>query len=151
MWRFLSGFSICDCRFSIERPSGMNADQMKERTKAVALRIIRLCQALPVRGIGDVMGRQLIRCGTSVGANYRAACRARSRADFVSKLAIVEEEVDECSYWIELLVEAGLIRVKLVEPLLGELNELTAIISASRKTARTAANRQSTIANRQSR
>ena len=85
-----------------------------------------------------------------MGANYRAACRARSTADFVAKLAIVEEEVDECSYWIELLVESGQVKAQRVAALLRELDELTAIISSSRKTARSRINRQSTIANRQS-
>jgi len=85
-----------------------------------------------------------------VGANYRAACRARSTADFVAKLAIVEEEVDECSYWIELLVESGQVKAQRVAALLRELDELTAIISSSRKTARSRINRQSTIDNRQS-
>jgi four helix bundle protein len=134
---------------SIEKTQGMNAEQLRARTKELAIRIIRLCQAVPTNGIASVISKQLVRCGTAVGANYRAACRARSRADFVAKLAIVEEEVDECSFWIELLIESGLMRQELVAPLLLELNELTAIISASRKTARTGTNRQSTIANRQ--
>jgi len=130
----------------------MNADQLKTRTKELALRIIRLCQSLPSNGVGQVITKQLVRCGTSVGANYRAACRARSRADFIAKLAIVEEEVDESAYWIELLIESHLVRKNLLTPLLAELNELTAIISASRKTARAGTNRHSRAAidNRQS-
>ncbi len=128
----------------------MTASELKARTKQLAIRIIRLCMSLPTRGIAESMAKQLIRCGTSVGANYRSACRARSRADFVAKLAIVEEEADECSYWIELLVETGFIETKRVSALLKDLNEITAIVSASRKTARGRSNRQSTIGSRKS-
>ncbi len=85
----------------------MLADEMKKRTKAFALRVVRLVEVLPATRTADVIGKQLLRCGTSVGANYRAACRARSQADFISKMGIVEEEADETIYWIELLVESG--------------------------------------------
>lgn len=88
----------------------MNSTELKARTKQLALRIIRLCSAIPSNRTTDVLSRQLLRCGTSVGANYRDSCRARSKADFVAKIAIVEEEVDECTYWIELLVESGQVR-----------------------------------------
>jgi len=128
----------------------MTPVEFRERTKQLALRIIRLCNALPSNCANDVLARQLLRCGTSVGANYRAACRARSKADFVAKMAIVEEEVDECSYWIELLVATGQISATRLRPLLSELDELTKMVSASRKTARAKTNRQSTIDNRQS-
>ena len=84
-------------------------DDLKDRTKRFALSVIRLCESLPKGKRADVIGRQLLRCGTSVGANYRAACRARSAAEFVAKMGIVEEECDECLYWMELLVEAGLV------------------------------------------
>lgn len=77
-----------------------------------------------------------MRSGTSVGANYRAACRGRSRAEFIAKLGIAEEEADECSYWMELIMESGMVAPALVLPLHGESGELTAIISASRKTAK---------------
>jgi four helix bundle protein len=114
----------------------MNSDAMKERTKAFALRIIRLVDALPKTRKADVMGKQLLRCGTSVGANYRAACRARSPADFVAKMGIVEEEADETIYWIELLVESDLVRARRVADLLDEANQLVALVVASIRTAR---------------
>ena len=92
--------------------ASMNADEFKNRTKAFAIRVIRLVEALPQNQTAKVIGNQLLRCGTSVGANYRAACRAKSLADFVAKMAIVEEECDESIYWMELIVEAGLIVVE---------------------------------------
>jgi len=136
-----SSFSIFDLRFSIERPqqyggSDMTEDELKQRTKRFALRVIRLVRALPKTSEGRAIGNQLMRAGTSVGANYRAACRARSRADFASKLAIVEEEADESAYWMELVVEADLMKKELVGPLLSEANELVAIMSASRQSVR---------------
>jgi four helix bundle protein len=85
----------------------MNADEFKKRTRAFALRVVRLTEVLPKTGTADVIGKQLLRCGTSVGANYRAACRAKSQADFIAKMGIVEEEADETIYWMELLVESG--------------------------------------------
>ena len=86
--------------------------------------------------VGRRLGDQLLRAGTSVAANYRAACRARSKADFISKLGIVEEEADESAFWMELLIESGILPKRRLEKLLAEANELTAIIVASRKTAR---------------
>ena len=82
-------------------------DDLKDRTKQFALRVIRLCEALPKGRTADVIGGQLLRCGTSVGANYRAACRARSPAEFIAKMGIVEEECDESLFWMELMIEAG--------------------------------------------
>ena len=114
----------------------MTEDELKQRTKRFALRVIRLVRALPKTSEGRAIGNQLMRAGTSVGANYRAACRARSRADFASKLAIVEEEADESAYWMELVVEADLMKKELVGPLLSEANELVAIMSASRQSVR---------------
>ena len=114
----------------------MNADEMKRRTKAFALRIIRLVESLPSSKSADVIGKQLLRCGTSVGANYRASCRAKSAADFIAKMGIVEEEADEVIYWVELLIESGLIERGRVEALLGEANELVAIVVSSIRTAR---------------
>ena len=128
----------------------MEPDELKERTKQFALRVVRLCTALPKNAVTDVLSRQLLRAATSVGANYRAACRARSRAEFVSKMAIVEEEADECGYWIEMLTESGQIDPERVEALKAEANQLTAIAAASRKTARGKPNRKSAIDNRQS-
>ena len=114
----------------------MNADEFKARTKRFALRIVRLVESLPKTQSGSVIGNQLLRCGTSVGANYRAACRARSQADFIAKMGIVEEECDETIYWIEMLVEGGQIKRTLVEDLLNEANEILSMVVASRKTAR---------------
>ncbi|HEV7857666.1 MAG TPA: four helix bundle protein [Pyrinomonadaceae bacterium] len=109
---------------------------MKKRTRAFALRIIHLVEALPQSRTANVIGKQLLRCRTSVGANYRASCRARSQADFVAKMGIVEEEADEAIYWMELLVEADLVRRERVGNLLEEANQLLAIVVSSIKTAR---------------
>jgi len=122
---------------------------MKSRTKSFALRAIRLCTSLPRDRVCDVIARQLLRSATSVGANYRAACKARSPAEFASKIAIVEEEADESAYWIELLVDSGHIGRAKVALLQKEATELTAIAAASRKTVRERTNRQSAIGNRQ--
>ena len=117
----------------------MDENELKQRTKQFALRAIRLADSLPKNFIGKVIGSQFVRAGTSVGANYRAACRARSQAEFIAKLGIVEEEADECGYWMELIIESGLMKNTLVKPLLQEASEITAIISASRRTAKRAA------------
>ncbi len=113
----------------------MTEVEMKLRTKQFALRVMKLVGALPNTQEGRTIGNQLIRSGTSVGANYRAACRARSTADFISKLGIVEEEADESGYWMELIVEGDLMAESRVISLLGEASELVAIIVASRKSA----------------
>ncbi|HUU83329.1 MAG TPA: four helix bundle protein [Phycisphaerae bacterium] len=126
----------------------MNPEELKNRTKAFALRVIRLADALPKSRVADVIGRQLLRSGTSVGANYRAACRARSRADFVAKMKIVEEECDETLYWIELLVESGRVEARLVEDLVKEGDGILSVIVASIKTARSRKNAE--FVNRQS-
>ncbi len=112
----------------------MNEHEMKERTKNFAFRILDLADALPRTRSGNVIAGQ-IRSGTSVAANYRALCRAKSRADFVNKTSIVEEEADESCFWLELLFDRGLLAARRVQPLLKEANELTAIFVASRKTA----------------
>lgn len=109
---------------------------MKQRTKQFALRVIRLVESLPRNRTAEVIGRQLLRSGTSVGANYRAACRAKSRADFISKMGTVEEEADESLYWMELLIEAGIVKQELLAPLMQEADELLAITVASINTAR---------------
>jgi four helix bundle protein len=136
----------------------MNADDLKKRTKQFALRILKLVAALPNTVAGRAIGGQLVRAGTSVGANYRAACRGRSKAEFVAKLGISEEEADESAYWMEVIIEGELLKQTQVEPLLNEANELTRIlaqsrISASRTLARTLRRqpliRQSAIGNRQ--
>ncbi len=109
---------------------------LRARTKAFALGIVKLVDSLPRRRTANVMGLQLLRCGTSVGANYRAACRAKSKADFIAKMRIVEEEGDESVYWLELLVESKLVQPESADPLLSEANQLVAITVASIKTAR---------------
>jgi four helix bundle protein len=114
----------------------MNSADLKHRTKSFALRVIHLVNALPDGRSADVMGRQLLRSATSVGANYRAACRAKSTADFISKMGTVEEEADECMYWMDLLSEAKLMHVEKLQPLMAEANELVAITVSSIKTAR---------------
>ncbi len=110
-------------------------DELKTRTRQFALRAIRLCESLPETRASNVISNQLIRAGTSVGANYRSACRARSTKDFVNKLGVVIEESDESGYWIELIVEAKLMCAKRVAELMKEADELTAIFTASHKTA----------------
>jgi len=111
-------------------------NDLKERTKHFGLRVIRLVESLPQTRTAEVLGRQLLRAATSVGANYRSACRARSAAEFRAKLGIVEEEADESAYWIELLVDSSIVAPQLVDPLLREANELVAIVVSSIKTSR---------------
>ncbi len=96
---------------------------------------MKLVGALPKPVEGRAIGSQLIRSGTSVGSNYRAACRGRSKAEFIAKLGTVEEEADESAYWMELIIDAALLKEGLVKPLLQEANELTAIMAASRISA----------------
>jgi four helix bundle protein len=109
---------------------------LKNRTKRLALEIIKICETLPKGRTAEVLGRQLLRAGTSAGANYRSACRARSTADFISKMGVVEEELDESIYWIELLVESGILKSKTVDFLVKEANELLSITVASINTAK---------------
>lgn len=122
----------------------MTETELKKRTKKFALRIFDLADALPQTRSGNVIAGQIIRSGTSVAANYRALCRAKSRADFINKTSIVEEEADESCFWLELLIERGLLAAGRVQSLLNEANELTAIFVSSRKTA----SRQKSIENR---
>ncbi len=96
----------------------MNEEDFKRRTKQLALRVIRLVEALPQSRTGDVIGKQLIRSATSVGANYRSACRGKSTADVIAKLSLVEEEADESLYWMELIVEVGLLPLEKVTNLM---------------------------------
>lgn len=113
----------------------MNVDEMKMRTKKFALRVLKLADSLPRTAAGRAMAGQIARSGTSVAANYRAAGKARSKAEFIAKLGIAEEEADETQFWLELIVESGTIPAKQLEPLQQEAKELTAIIAASRITA----------------
>lgn len=115
----------------------MNSLLFKERTKRFAIEIIRMVETLPRTRTADIIGRQLIRSGTSIGANYRAACRSRSRADMIAKLKIVEEEGDETLYWMELLQELGLISPSILERHISEANQIVAMIVRSIKTLRT--------------
>ena len=110
--------------------------ELKQRTFEFSIRVVRLVEALPKSATAQIIGRQLLRAGTSVGANYRAAKRARSRAKFIAKLGIVEEECDETVYWIELLTALGVVKEARVAELRHEANELVAITVASIKTAR---------------
>jgi four helix bundle protein len=114
----------------------VDQDVLKKRTKQFALRVIHLTESLPASKTADVIGRQLLRSGTSVAANYRAACRAKSPADFIAKMGIVEEEADESIYWMELLVESDIVKESLLQPLMQEANELLAITVASINTAK---------------
>ncbi|MHC4117427.1 MAG: four helix bundle protein [Planctomycetota bacterium] len=114
----------------------MTPDELKTRTKQFGLRVIRLVENLPETRTATVIGNQLLRCATSVGANYRAACRGRSKAEFIAKLGIVEEEADESAYWLEILVEAKIMKSDLVARLHTEAEELTAIMAKSRQTAK---------------
>jgi four helix bundle protein len=109
---------------------------LKDRTKQFSLRVIRLVEALPSNRTCNVIGHQLLRAGTSVGANYRAECRAKSPADFIFKVGIVEEEADESAFWIELLMDVGCVKPGKVEPLHDEACQLTAVMVASARTAR---------------
>lgn len=113
----------------------MDENELKRRTKQFALRVMALVESLPRTLLGRAIGNQLVRCGTSVGANYRAACRGRSRAEFVARLGTVEEEADESGHWMELIIEGKLLAARRVIPLLQESEELAAIMAASRKTA----------------
>ena len=114
----------------------MTPEDLKERTQQFALRILKVVDALPKTTVGFVIGRQLAKAATSVAANYRSACRARSAADFTSKITVVEEETDECAFWMELIVKSRMLPEKKLHDLLGEADELTRIFVASGKTSK---------------
>ena len=122
----------------------MDKKAFQKRTKQLAIRVIKMTDSLPKSKAGDVIGRQIIRSATSVGANYRAACRAKSTADFINKLKIVEEEADETLYWLELIVEAELLSEKKLAALIKETDEIIAMTVASIKTKRTKKNKKQT-------
>jgi len=124
---------IANCRSPIA--NFMNQDELKARTKQFALRVMKLVNALPRSRSGNAIGGQLVRSGTSVGSNYRAACRARSRAEFIAKIGIVEEEADESAFWMELIIDGDLLPASKVSALHREAMELTAIMAASRISA----------------
>jgi len=143
----------------------MKPEDLKKRTKQFALRILKLVAALPNSVQGRAIGNQLVRAGTAVAANYRAACRGRSKAEFIAKLGTVEEEADESAFWMELIIEADLLKAHRVQPLLTEAIELRKIMASSRisaskalrqskallstRASRANSNRQSAIGNRQ--
>ena len=114
----------------------MTKEEMKGRTKKYALRVIKAVQALPNDRVANVLGSQFLRAGTSVGANYRAVCRAKSTADFLNKLKIVEEECDESLFWMELLIESGIMPPRKLGELMQEGGEILAIVVAALKTTR---------------
>jgi four helix bundle protein len=120
----------------------MDAEELKRRTKKFGLDVIKLVESLPSTQTGRVIGNQLLRSALSVGANYRAACRARSKADFISKVGITIEEANESQHWLEMLGEAGLASPEKLKPLSKETDELVAILTASAKTARDNLNRR---------
>jgi len=130
----------------ISHPSGgymATYEHLKERTKLFAIAVIRVVQTMSRNWIFEILARQLVRAATSVGANYRGACRAKSKADFISKISIVEEESDEAQYWLELLQALGALPEQKVSQLRQEASELTAIFTASRRTAKKHENRVS--------
>lgn len=128
---------IFDCRLGkAERRSPVNAAELRTRTKQFALRVLNVVAALPESAQGRVVANQLSKSGTSVGANYRAVCRSRTRKDFINKLGVVIEEADESAYWLEIICESTMLDPRTVGPLLQEANELVAIFTAARKTAR---------------
>ncbi len=114
----------------------MNEDALKQRTKQFALRTIRLVNSLPGTAVARTIASQLLRSATSVGANYRSACRGRSKPDFIAKTGIALEEADESLYWMELLVESKVVSAEKIKDLMKEADELVAIFTASIKTAR---------------
>lgn len=114
----------------------MTSDELKQRTKKFSIRVINLIRHLPNNKIGYVLGNQLLRSATSVGANYRSACRSRTKAEFISKIRIVEEEADESVYWIELVKESNLFSESRLSEILKEANELTAIFTSIGKTTK---------------
>ena len=116
--------------------STVNSEALKQRTKQLALVVIRLCRTLPQSAEGRIISRQLLRSATSVAANYRAVCRARSTADFTSKLGLVLEEADETLFWLELLVDAGIARRDQITLPLDEANQLVSIFVASLRTVK---------------
>jgi four helix bundle protein len=118
-----------------ESKKAVRTADLKARTKQLALRVMKLVDVIPRTIQGRAIAKQIIRSATSVAANYRAACRARSRAKFIAKIGVVEEEADESCFWLELVIDSGLLTEERIRPLLGEAGELVAIKAASRKSA----------------
>ena len=136
--------SLADCRMpNAESKKDVRTADLKARTKQFALRVMKLVDAIPRTIQRCAIAKQIIRSATSVAANYRAACRARSRAEFIAKIGVVEEEADESCFWLELIIDSALLTEERIHPLLNEANELVAIMAASRKSA--LGNRKSAI------
>ncbi len=125
----------------------MTEQEFKNGTKQIALRVIRLVESLPNSNAAQIIGRQILRSATSIGANYRAACRGKSTADVVHKLSIVEEEADETLYWLELLIESEIVSANKLSVLIGDINEIVAMTVSSIKTMRSQKIDQSKIQN----
>jgi four helix bundle protein len=115
---------------------GMTPDELRHRTQTFAIEVIKLARSLPADFVTAHLARQLMRSGTSVGANYRSSCRAKSPADFIAKMSTVEEEADETGYWLELLIETNVVSPRAAAALISEAEQLTRIVVASIKTAR---------------
>jgi four helix bundle protein len=111
-------------------------EELRQRTKTFAVRIVRLYRSLPYRADAQVLGKQLLRCGTAVAANYRAACRSRSKAEWLAKIGVVVEEPDESVFWLEMLVDCEIVPPEKLEMLLSEARERSALFTASKTTAR---------------
>jgi len=116
----------------------MGPEELRNRTKIFAVRIVKLYKSLPYGADAQVLGKQLLRCGTSVAANYRAACRVRSRAEWIAKIGLVVEEADETVFWLEMLTDCGIVPSERLKEFLNEACELSALFTASQKTARLA-------------
>ena len=114
----------------------MDREELKKRTKAFAVRVVKMTEAMPNGRASNIIARQVLRSATSVGANYRAACRSRSHREYTARIGVVEEEADESLYWLELLVETGIMDKSRLSALIKEADELTAIFTASSYTAR---------------
>ena len=142
--------AIADFQLPIEEQIvELTAKKLQQRTNMFALRVLRVFRSLQDSREGRIIGQQLLRCATSVAANYRSACRARSRRDFLSKLGIVEEEADESLFWLEFIVQADMIPNAKLKELISEASELTAIFVSSRRTAKRN-NRKSELEDRKS-
>lgn len=111
-------------------------EALRDRTKTFAVRIVKMFRSLPRAVDAQVLGKQVLRCGTSIAANYRAACRARSRAEWIAKIGVVVEEADETVFWLEMLVDCEVVKGERMKDLMAEAHELSAIFTASQHTAR---------------
>jgi four helix bundle protein len=123
---------IANCRL---KGGDVDADELQRRTFDFARRVVRVVRAMPRTVDGRAIGGQLVRSGTSVGANYRACCKSRSRAEFVAKIGVVEDEINESVYWLELIVASAILPAARITPLLNEARELEKIFARSRITA----------------